>query len=960
MNIVLGVARRELASLFATPAACIFLALFPALTLFLFFWVETFFARNIADVRPIFEWMPLLLLFLSASITMRAWSGEHRSGTLEILLTAPVSGTALMTGKFLACLVMVGLGLLLTLPLPMTVSLLGPLDWGPVWGGYLAGLILGGAYIAIGLLVSARCQSQIVSLLLTVLICGLLFLVGSDTLTAFFGNRTGELCKLLGVGSRFAAITRGVIDLRDLVYFASLTGLFFAGAVYTLERCRWAGNPSNALHRRWGWLTVLIVLNCLLVNVWLAPLNFLRIDLTQGQLHSLSPATRATLVRLQEPLLLRGYFSAQTHPALSPLVPQLRDLMREYEVAGQGRVRVEFVDPQKQPGKEQEAAGKYGIRPTPFQTASRYQTAVTNSYFDILVKYGDEFVVLGFQDLIAVRTSGETEMEVALRNPEYDLTRAVKKVLDSYRSGGNPFSGLSHPVRLHAYISPAAALPEPLASLTGELHAIVEELKTQGGERFSFALVDPDADGGATAKRLQQEQGLQPMVAGLLPSRPFWWYLVLETQGVQVPVALPEQLDRDALQRSIEAALKRLAPGMLKSVALVTPEPAMTGFGMDAGLGFQLLRRFLEQEYRVIPESLHSGQVDPEADVLVVAAPAELSELQRFAVDQFLMRGSTVVLAASPYAIGLQGGLRAVPHRTGLEDWLAGYGIRLEQTLVLDSQNAVFPVPVERQAGDYLIRETHLLPYPYFIDIREGGMDRESGLLTGIDRLGISWASPIEVEETQAQHRVVRLLTSSPDSWLSAAVDVLPDFERHGPAGFARGKSAGPQVLGVLVEGAFTSAFKGRPSPLLAAEQAAAQEEQDKDVPDGAERAIGRVIEHAPESARLLVFSSAAFLSDTSLELAAGADGARSLQPLQLIANCIDWSMGDRDLLSIRGRDHFARTLLPMDQQARMFWEYLNYGLAALGVLLIWLVQRLLLGAARRREQRLVTGKEDA
>src|SRR3546814_7772985 len=133
--------------------------------LFVFFWVETFFARNIADVRPLFEWMPLLLLFLVSALTMRLWSEERRSGTLEFLLTSPVRPASLVLGKFLACLGLVAIALALTLPLPLTVAQLGPLDWGPVAGGYLATLCLAAAYIAIGLSVSARTDNQIVSLI---------------------------------------------------------------------------------------------------------------------------------------------------------------------------------------------------------------------------------------------------------------------------------------------------------------------------------------------------------------------------------------------------------------------------------------------------------------------------------------------------------------------------------------------------------------------------------------------------------------------------------------------------------------------------------------------------------------------------------------------------------------------------------------------------------------------------
>ncbi len=138
MKQALSITRKELNGYFGSPMALIFVGAFLAATLFSFFWVETFFARGIADVRPLFRWMPVLMIFLVAALTMRQWSEEQRSGTLEILLTLPVSPVQLVLGKFLAVLALVGTALALTLFLPITVALLGNLDWGPVIGGYLA------------------------------------------------------------------------------------------------------------------------------------------------------------------------------------------------------------------------------------------------------------------------------------------------------------------------------------------------------------------------------------------------------------------------------------------------------------------------------------------------------------------------------------------------------------------------------------------------------------------------------------------------------------------------------------------------------------------------------------------------------------------------------------------------------------------------------------------------------
>ena len=193
MTGLLTVTRKELRSLFGSPVALIFLGVFLAVTLFTFFTSSRFFARNLADARPLFEWLPILLIGLVSAVTMRAWAEERRAGTLEVLLTLPVKTYELVLGKFLAGWFLVTVALALTLPIPYMVSTLGNLDWGPVWGGYIGALLLSAAYLAIGLCVSARTDNQVVALMVTLVICGSTYLIGSDGVVALFGSGTAEI-----------------------------------------------------------------------------------------------------------------------------------------------------------------------------------------------------------------------------------------------------------------------------------------------------------------------------------------------------------------------------------------------------------------------------------------------------------------------------------------------------------------------------------------------------------------------------------------------------------------------------------------------------------------------------------------------------------------------------------------------------------------------------------------------
>ena len=224
-----------------------------------------------------------------------------------------------------------------------------------------------------------------------------------------------NLLGALGSGARFESITRGLIDLRDLYFYASVAALFLTLNVYSLQRQQWAKRSDSQQHFRVRFGVGLLLANIALPNVWLYPTTALRADMTAGQIYSISQASRGYLQQLREPLLIRGYFSAKTHPLLAPLVPQMQDLLREYEIAGNGAVRVEIVDPVRDPEQESEANSKYGIRAVPFQVADRYQASVVNSYFDVLVEYGDEYEVLSFADLIEVKAGTETELDVRLK-----------------------------------------------------------------------------------------------------------------------------------------------------------------------------------------------------------------------------------------------------------------------------------------------------------------------------------------------------------------------------------------------------------------------------------------------------------------------------------------------------------------------------------------------------------------
>jgi ABC-2 type transport system permease protein len=944
------VTRKELSAYFGSPMALIFLGAFLVVTLFAFFWVETFFARNIADVRPLFQWMPILLIFLVAALTMRQWSEEQRSGTLEMLLTLPVRRIELVLGKFLAVMILVALALALTLFLPITVSILGPLDWGPVIGGYVAALLMAAAYAAIGLFVSSRTDNQIVSLIATVFLGGIFYLVGSSAATNLVGESVAEILRAIGTGSRFESIQRGVIDLRDLIYYLSLTAFFLGLNIVSLDAKRWSRGQHTAAYRRQVMLTVVLVAaNLVALNTWLFPMGGLRADLTAGREYSLSPVTKDLIRNLQEPLLIRGYISEKTHPLLAPLVPTIRDMLREYEIASNGKVQAEVVDPRNNPDLETEANQVYGIQPSPFQVSGRYESSVINSYFDILIRYGDQHVVLNFADLIEVDQSPSGQVDVRLRNLEYDLTRSIKKVVYGFQSLDAVFASIEEPIKLTAFITPNS-LPAGLEGVPQLVDKVGQEMQASSGGKFTYEQIDPDAQGSpVTRQTLINSYGLRPIPVSLFSSDSYYLDLVLQI-GDKAQLLYPAGNMTEADIRSeVESALKRAAPGFLKTVGIWVPnlQPTQNMYGQTVSplSSWNMIQEQLRQNYTVTPVDLTSGRVPGNIDVLVLIAPQGMTDKELFAVDQYLMRGGAVVVAGGNYALSQQQmptGLTVDQLQGGLKDMLASYGVNVGDSMVLDPQNEPFPIQVQRQVGGMQVMEIQQLDYPLFVDVRSDGMAKGNAIVSSLPAVTLHWASPVEVDETKnAGREVTVLLKSTAKSWLRSSTDIQPNTDAYPPYGFPVEGDQAAQPLAVAIHGSFVSYFKDKASPFQA-EASPSQADATQPVTGTVEPPLGTV-EASPESSRLVVIGSGEFIDDVVLQISQRLSADRYLNNLQFMQNAVDWSVEDEDLLSIRTRGTYARLLKPLEQGQETMWEGMNYAVAliALGVIAgVWNLRR--------------------
>jgi ABC-2 type transport system permease protein len=239
MRELFAVFKREFAAYFATPLAFVFIVIFLFAMGAFTFYIGHFFENDTADLQVFFGFHPWLYLFLVPAISMRLWAEERRSGTIELLLTLPVPLAATVAGKYLAAWAFTGVALLLTFPIWITVNYLGHPDNGVILASYIGSFLMAGAYLAIGACISASTKNQVIAFVVSVVVCFLFTISGAPLVLDFF-RAWAPLALVNAISSfsfltHFTAISAGVIDLRDLIFFLSLIALFLAANVVVVD-----------------------------------------------------------------------------------------------------------------------------------------------------------------------------------------------------------------------------------------------------------------------------------------------------------------------------------------------------------------------------------------------------------------------------------------------------------------------------------------------------------------------------------------------------------------------------------------------------------------------------------------------------------------------------------------------------------------------------------------------------
>jgi len=366
---------KEFKSYFNTPIAYIFLIVFLALSGW--FFTSTLFLVGQASIYGFLGVAPLLFLFFTPAITMRSIAEEESSGTIEILMTLPTKEWEIILSKFLSCLALVMVAVGATLIYPISVHFLGSLDWGEVVSSYIALLLLGASFCSIGMFASSVTKSQIVAFILGFLICFVFFILGK--ILPFVPTPLVSLVEYLSVDYHFEAISRGVIDSRNLIYYISLCGFFLLLTFYSFRRSKFMAVSVS---------TILTVLSIILVGNYLSYNLFARLDLTEGRIYSLSEGSVKLVRELEDPVIVKGYITRDLPFPYNAHSKYITDLLGEYKARSKGKFRFTLINPFNEETRLE--ARRAGIIPLTFSEIRADKYEVREGFIGLSFIYGDK------------------------------------------------------------------------------------------------------------------------------------------------------------------------------------------------------------------------------------------------------------------------------------------------------------------------------------------------------------------------------------------------------------------------------------------------------------------------------------------------------------------------------------------------------------------------------------------
>lgn len=407
MQRLAGLIRREFFAYVNSPLAYVVIVTFLLISNFLY--LRTALVLGDANLRPFIELLPWFLVVIAPALTMRLFSEEQRKGTLDLLVAHPLSEWQIVLGKYLGTCLFYLLFLAATISLPITIALFSHADWGLIASQYLASVLVGITFLAIGLTASTYIKQSVGSFLLGAAISFGLILIGLQFVVLMFPGIVGQVVNELAILNHVNNISRGVLDLRDIAYFMTIIGVALTAAVLKLSERKFADMPSE---KRKLFVVLALVVGIGVMTNLLLYSQPIRLDATADQRFSVSKGTKQLLSSLKDRVTITLYTSSNLPGPMQVTLQETTDRLKDFKRYGGEKVSVktELVDT---PQAQQEATGK-GIRQVNFNQLGGNSIQIQQGNLGLEVRYGDKTEVIDFIDDAA--------------QLEYDLSRLVAKM----------------------------------------------------------------------------------------------------------------------------------------------------------------------------------------------------------------------------------------------------------------------------------------------------------------------------------------------------------------------------------------------------------------------------------------------------------------------------------------------------------------------------------------------------
>lgn len=890
--------KRELRAYFTNPAAYIVSGLFLIFSGVLFF--STFFLNGRAELRNFFGLLPIMLSLFVPALTMRLFSEELRSGSFETLMTLPVTEAQVVLGKFFAAFITSAAMILPTLFYVVTACVFGKPDAGPIAGGYIGALFLCASYSAVGIFASGMTKNQIIAFFTALALCFALTLLG--TLLVFLPAPLVKFFSWLSATTHFQSIARGIVDSRDMLYFAALCAVFL---LLTVRRFVINWTKENSLD------LILALIILALANL-AGSRAFFRADLTSQNVYSISKASAELVANLQEPLTVNAFFSDDLPAPYNSVDQYLRDLLLEYKNSANKNFNYKFFDMNKE--ESQEAARSYGLGQTQVQKVETTEVSAKAVWMSLAIVYGDN-----------VKTFDSLNSTAGL---EYTLTTAMSKMI----TANDALAALSGGLDLVLY--PASDLAgfgiAGLDKIEAKAKAACDELNKKFDGKINFVVKNAQGQEALDAAEKYGVQSVNYDDPATKEKRTTALGLVLELNGDfrNIPLKLQNffgwrLLGSENLQDDIAHSLESLLSKTVE-LAYITGHGELPLYGNPYNrneMTSETFKNVLSDIYSFKEVDLGKEEIPLNIKCAIVNGPkSKFSDKELRKLDQFAMRGGNILFCLDPLVE--QGGGSSAPQytkpETGLEKLLSAWGIVPGADFVMD-ENAY----VQNQGRGQSVK-MNWAPL-----IGQKQLDRKNPITKYIPEMIFLQNGSIDISgaKDNPDAKTTVLARSSDKSWTASENIILYPGYIFPPSDKEK---IHQNNLAVLVEGKLKSAFAGVPPELDENEKG---EGLEKGVQNDALSAQ-EYLDKSVQSAKILLINSAQVTTQQLID-------ENGREPMSyFMRNSVDYLNGEEDYCEMRTKG-IAGNLLDAKNAAlatalKLFNQFGLAVLVALAGLIVW------------------------